>query len=267
MPEGDTIHRIALALGRELPGRVLDRLELRDRGVVRELAGRRIEGVEARGKHLLVHLEGGWSLRTHLGMHGRWTRRHVRERGPARPTAVLVSGDVLYACERAYTAEVVRTGALRAHPRLARLGPDLLVEPAPIEAAVARARLAAYHDREIGDLLLEQRVAAGIGNVYKSEVLFERRVHPRTRTGQLGDVELAALFETAARLMRLNLVTRRRTTVPLTRRPRPSSPRLWVYGREGAPCLDCQTPIRRFLQGDMGRTTYFCPRCQSAESR
>ncbi len=263
MPEGDTIHRIAGALAGELPGRVMDRLELRDRGEVRELAGKRIDGVEARGKHLLVHIEGGWSLRTHLGMHGRWTRRHVRERGPASPTVVLVSGDVLYACERAYTAELVRTSSLRSHARLSRLGPDLLSEPPPVAAAAARAALPAYRDREIGDLLLDQRVASGIGNVYKSEVLFECKVDPRTPTGELSADRLAALYGTAARLMRMNLGTRRRTTVPLARRPRPSSPRLWVYGRHGAPCLDCGTAIQRFVQGDAGRTTYSCPRCQS----
>lgn len=265
MPEGDTIRRITRVLAAELPGRILDRLELRDRGEVTELAGRRILGVEARGKHMFVHLEGGWSLRAHLGMNGRWVKRHVGEARPARgATALLVVGDALYACERAYAVETVRTKALRTHPRLARLGPDLLADPPPVTEATTRARHPAYGDREIGNLLLDQRVAAGIGNVYKSEVLFECRVHPRTRVRQLEPAELEHLFERAASLMRANLPTRRRTTVPLRRRPMPSSGRLWVYGREGKPCRDCGTPIRRFLQGDMGRSTYHCPSCQPA---
>lgn len=262
MPEGDTIHRIARALAAELPGRAVDRLTLRDAGEVVELAGRAVEGVEALGKHLLIHLQGGWSLRVHLGMHGRVTRRHVRERAPARATAVLVSGDAVYAVERAFTAETVRTAALRSHPKLARLGPDLLAASPSVEQAVRRASLAAHRDREIGDLLLDQRVAAGIGNVYKSEVLFVCRIDPRAPVGALSDEVVTGLFETARRLMRANLGTRRRTTVPLSRRPQASSPRFWVYGREGAPCLECETPVRRFLQGDAGRSTYFCPRCQ-----
>ena len=263
MPEGDTIRRVATVLGREVTGRTLDRLELNDRGEVAELAGRRIDGVEPRGKHMLVHIDGGWSLRVHLGMNGRWTRRHVRQPRPRRATVVLVTGDTAYVCDRAYRAELIRTAGLRSHPSLARLGPDLLAEPPAIDDVVRRAKLPAHAGREIGDLLLDQRVAAGIGNVYKSEVLFEERVHPRTRVRDLSPDDLRRLYETAARLMRLNLVTRRRTSVPLRRRPRPSSQRLWVYGRAGKPCLDCGTRIERFLQGDMARSTYFCPSCQA----
>jgi endonuclease VIII len=265
MPEGDTIHRIVRALEKELPGRTLDRLELRDRGEVRELAGRRIAGVAALGKHLLVHFEGGWSLRTHLGMNGRWVRRHIGEARPRGATATLVVGEAVYTCERAYTAEMIRTSTIRSHPKLARLGPDLLAEPAPVPEAVSRAWQAAYRDRQIGDVLLDQRVAAGIGNVYKSEVLFECRVHPRARVGEVGEALLARLFERASLQMRANLRTRRRTTVPLARRPRPASERLWVYGREGKPCLECGTTVQRFLQGDMGRSTYWCPSCQAQD--
>lgn len=264
MPEGDTVHRIARVLARELTGRTLDRIEIRDRGEVRELAGHRVDGVEARGKHMLIHLDGGWSVRVHLGMNGRWTRRHVREPGPAHPTLLIQAGERAYVCDRAYRAETVRTAAVRGHPRLARLGPDLLADPPDIDGAVRRASAGAHAGREVGDLLLDQRVAAGIGNVYKSEVLFECRVHPRTPVGRLSVVRRRELFEKAAHLMRLNLLTRRRTAVPLRRRPTPSSARLWVYGRAGRPCLDCGTPIERFVQGDMGRSTYYCPTCQPA---
>jgi endonuclease VIII len=264
MPEGDTIHRIAAALQRELEGRVLDRLLLRDRGDVPELVGSRVERVHALGKHLLLDIEGGWTLRVHLGMHGRWNRRHVREAAPRAPTVVIEAGEHAFDCERAYTVEMVRTAALPTHPRLARLGPDLLAEPPDIDEAVRRALTPAYAGREIGDVLLDQRVAAGIGNVYKSEIMFECRVQPRTRLHALAADELRSLFETAARLMRANLGTRRRTSVPLRRRPEPGSQRLWVYGRAGKPCLECGTVIERFLQGDMARSTYWCPRCQGA---
>lgn len=262
MPEGDTIHRIARALGAELPGRRLDAVALHDRGALDELTGARVEGVRALGKHLLIELEGGWTLRVHLGMNGRWRRLHSRERRPRNPAVLLVAGDAAYVCERAYRAETVRTAEVMRHPKLARLGPDLLAEPAPVAEAAARARIPAHAGREIGDLVLDQRVAAGIGNVYKSEVLFECRIHPRAPTGRLDHDQITAVYATAARLMRLNLLTRRRRSVPIRRGGTPSSRRFWVYGRAGKPCLDCGAPIERFLQGDMGRATYFCPSCQ-----
>jgi len=217
--------------------------------------------VEARGKHTLLHIEGGWTLRVHLGMHGKWRRQHAREARPGRTTAAIVAGETAWVCSGAYRAELVRTPALRTH---ARLGPDLLAEPAPIEEALARALLPAHADREIADLLLDQRVASGIGNIYKSEVLFERRVHPRTRVRDLGPDGLRRVLAEAARLLRLDLLTRGPTPVPIRRRPTPSARRLWVYGRAGRPCLDCGTPIVRFLQGEIGRSTYFCPGCQPA---
>ena len=265
MPEGDTVHRIAAVLGREVAGRTVDRVELRDRGEVEELAGATIESVEPVGKHMLVHFSGGWSLRVHLGMKGKWRRQHVRQKRPGHATVVLDVGETAYVCHRAYTAETVRTGHLGRHPKLGRLGPDLLADPPDLDAAVRRARQPAYRDREIGDLLMDQRVAAGIGNVYKSEVLFECRVHPRTPVGDLSADTLRSLYGAASRLMRQNLGRRRRTHVPLQRRPTPSSARLWVYGRQGERCLDCGTPIQRFLQGDMARSTYWCPGCQGSE--
>lgn len=262
MPEGDTIHRVARILGREITGKTVTSLSLHDRGDVSELAGRVIDGVEPIGKHMFIHLADGWSVRVHLGMHGKWRRLHIRQRRPRDATVVLVVGETAYVCVGAYRAETVRTSSVRRHPAVARLGPDLLADPPDIAGAVQRARQPAHAGREIGDLLLDQRVAAGIGNVYKSEVLFECGVHPRTAVGELEPDIVRSLFETAARLMRLNLLARRRTHVPLRRRPTPSSQRLWVYRRAGRPCLDCGTAIERFLQGDMGRSTYFCPVCQ-----
>jgi endonuclease VIII len=262
MPEGDTIHRIARALRAELEGRTLDRLMLRDRGDVEELKGRTVVKVEAVGKHLLIHIDGDWTLRVHLGMHGSWRRRHVRQRAPYAPTVTIESGERAFDCDRAYTAELLRTGDLGRHARLSRLGPDLLADPPDIDEAVRRASLPAYAGREIGDVLLDQRIAAGIGNVYKSEVMFECRVNPRARLHDLDAGSLRDLFDKAAHLMRLNLLTRRRTAVPIQRRPTPSSQRLWVYNRAGKPCLDCGAAIRRFLQGDMARSTYWCPSCQ-----
>ena len=262
MPEGDTVHRMARVLGHELTGQTIDRLLLHDRGEIHELAGKRVESVVARGKHMLVSFDAAWVLRVHLGMNGRWRRLHVRERAPREPTVRIENGETAYVCEGAYQAELIRRAALRSNPRLARLGPDLLAEPPDIDEAVRRAKQPGNAAREIGDLLMDQRVAAGIGNVYKSEVLFECRVHPRTPMHRLSEDDVRGIYDKAAALMRLNLLTRRRMSVSLRRRSQATSQRFWVYRRAGKPCLDCGTPIQRFLQGDMARSTYFCPGCQ-----
>lgn len=262
MPEGDTVHRIAFTLGRALARQRIERLHLRDTGPVTELEGKLVEAVEARGKHLLIHIEGGWTARVHLGMNGRWRRLQGGRRPPGSATLLIEAGGRAYACLRGHGAELVRSSWLRSHALLVRLGPDLLAQPPRLDEAVARASLPGHGGREIGDVLLDQRVASGIGNAYKSEVLFLCRIHPRQATGTLDGASLRALFQEAARLMRGNLRTTSRTTVPLRRRPRPSSPRLWVYGRDGKPCLECRTSIRRIVQGHMARSTYFCPECQ-----
>lgn len=262
MPEGDNVLRSATVLSREITGRTLARLELHDQGEIRELAGSPIRAVEAVGKHLLIHIGTDWTLRVHLGMHGGWVRRHVREGKPPRWTVNLVTDDSAYICKRAYRAELLRTRALRAHPRLGRLGPDLLAEPPDIDEMVRRTLVPGHAGREIGDVLLDQRIAAGIGNIYKSEVLFECRVHPRALVRDLTPDDVRRLYVMAARLMRLNLLIRRHRAVPIRRREQPTTQRLWVYMRHGEPCLDCRTPIVRFLQGDNARSTYFCPGCQ-----
>src|SRR5690349_14921912 len=242
MPEGDTIHRIARVLTRELTGKNIDRIALHDRGDIVELAGKRVEKIEAIGKHMLVAFdESPWVLRVHLGMHGGWRRLHIRERAPRDPTVRIELGEAVYVCQQAYKAELIREAALKTNPRLARLGPDLLADPPDIDEAVRRAEQPGNAGREVGDLVMDQRVAAGIGNVYKSEVLFECRVHPRTLVHQLQPGGMRAIYEKAAKLMRLNLLTRRRTSVPLRRRSEPSSQRFWVYMRGGKPCLDCGT--------------------------
>lgn len=253
MPEGDTVHAVARALSAGVLGKTVDHMELHDRGVVRELSGKRIERIEAVGKHLLLHIESGWTLRVHLGMKGSWRKLHAREPRPARATVALVVGDVAYVCIGAYRAELMPTATARHHPRLARLGPDLLDEPPHIDEAVERALLPAHAGREIADLLLDQRVASGIGNIYKSEVLFDRGIHPRTRVGSLDRATLHDLFSAAARLMHTNLATRA------------GARRVSVYGRVGRPCKRCRAPIQRFVQGDVARSTYFCARCQAAK--
>ncbi len=265
MPEGDTLHRIAARIRPAVEGRRVASLSLSDLGPVEEARDWTVQRAHAVGKHLLVEFDAPWTLRAHLGMNGRVRVVPARESRPGRSTfALTVAGEppITVVCSRAYRAELIRTGALKSHARLARLGPDLL-DPDVDPAGVAdRARHPSFGHREIADVLLDQRVAAGIGNVYKSEVLFLRRIHPRTRMALLTLDEIQGLYEEAIRQMRRNLKTRFRTTVPTRRRPTPASPRLFVYERAGKPCLDCGTPIARMVQGDMARSTYWCPECQ-----
>ncbi|HEX6588753.1 MAG TPA: DNA-formamidopyrimidine glycosylase family protein [Longimicrobiales bacterium] len=264
MPEGDNILRYANVLGRELSGRTVDRLWLHDLGAVPEVVGSAVQKIEARGKQMLVHLDKGWTLRVHLGMHGAWRRRHVRERAPRDLTVDLASGETAYACVRSYRAELIRSDRVATHPRIGRLGPDLLAEPPDVDEAVRRARKQGFAMREIGDLVMDQRVAAGIGNIYKSETLFETKTHPRTLMHQMDEPAVRRVFETAAELMRMNLLIRGRGAVRPRRRDGVAArARFLVYMRKNKPCYDCGTPIERILQGDMGRSTYFCPRCQA----
>ena len=151
------------------------------------------------------------------------------------------------------------------HPRLAQLGPDILSPDLDLEAVTRRAvAYARYGPREVGDLIMDQRIASGIGNVYKSEALFLARIHPRRQGHGLPDTLWSHLYGIAADLMAANLDTGSRTTVPADRRDGPSSPRLWVYRRRGEPCLNCDTSIERIEQGSQLRSTYYCPTCQPA---
>jgi len=266
VPEGDTLHKIARRIGPVLVGGDVQELRTSDLGVVTEAQDWRVEGVRALGKHLLVSFDSSWTLRTHLGMHGRvWLGREGRG-VPASAVFVLrVSGGrpATVVCTGAYRTELLRTQHLPGHARLARLGPDLLGDTLDLEEVVRRAMVPSHADREIADVLLDQRIAAGIGNVYKSEVLFLKRVHPATPVGRLDEDTIQALYAESARLLKLNLRTHQRTTVPTRRRPTPHSPRLWVYGRAGQPCLECEVPVERMRRGDMARSTYFCALCQA----
>ena len=264
MPEGDTIHKIARRMGKDLEGHALRALSVQGVGQVPELAGAPVRGVEARGKHLLVHFEPGWTLRVHLGMKGRWRRSPASASAPrSRASVHLRTDKVAWTCGRAYQAELIRTTHLSAHPRLSRLGPDLLAEAPDIPGMVRRASFPGHGERPVALTIMDQTVSSGLGNVYKSEVLFLEGVRPTAATRTVPEKTLRLIFMTAHRLMKDNLSRRRRETVPLALRPTPSSPHLWVYGRKGDPCLRCGTAVKRIVQD--GRSTYFCPECQPAK--
>jgi endonuclease VIII len=245
MPEGDAIHRAARRL-QVLVGQELEVETPHPRAAVKQLAprldGRRLESVEAIGKNLLLRFEGGLVLRSHLRMNGRW--RVLGRDAPVfgRPWLVLKGDEHAGVLWNGPVLELDR-GVAR------RLGPDILADPPDFDEMTRRIRGAA--DRELGDVLLDQRLVSGIGNVWKVESLWEERVSPWRRVGDVSDDELRAVLGTAARLMRDSL-----ETVPGRRH---------VYRRKGRMCPRCGTPIRSWPQGDDARMAYWCPSCQRGE--
>lgn len=265
MPEGDTIHRTAATLRRVLVGRELTAFEgsrLRGAGPA---PGETIDGIEARGKHLLIRFSGGLVLHTHLRMTGSWHAyrpgdRWLRSRGAAR--VVLWTAEAVAVCFDAPIVELLDDAAVARHPALRRLGPDLCVTDPDLDDALDRMARLDDGRRTIGDALLDQRVASGIGNVYRSEICHLHGLDPRTPLSEVDTVTRRELLTTAADLLRRNLELPVRTTVagapPGT---------LFVYGRSGRPCRTCGTTIEGALTGEHARITYWCPGCQPAHPR
>jgi endonuclease-8 len=246
VPEGDSLARAA----RRLQVLVGERVEVETphpRAAVKRLAerldGRRLLGVEAAGKNLVLRFEDSVVLRSHLRMSGRW---QVRARGSklfGRPwlvlrgaecEAVLWNGPVLELDDRA----------------IRRLGPDILAQPPELDAMIANFRREPR--RAVGDALLDQRLVAGIGNVWKAEALWEARVSPWRAVNDTSDEELRDILQAAHELMTTSVETGRERRV--------------VYNRAGRGCRRCGTPIEARGQGDANRTAYWCPACQPCPS-
>lgn len=272
MPEGDTIFRAAETLNRALAGSVVTAFESVYPALTRvdaqqPIAGRRVESVRARGKHLLMSFSDDLVLRTHMRMHGSWHLYRPGERWyrPRHDMRIVVTTDRFLAVAfQVPEAEFIQARDLDRHARLALLGPDLL-DPA-FDAGEALRRLRAHPDEPIADVVLNQRVIAGIGNVFKSEVLFAARVHPHTLVRALTDHELTLLLEVARQQLQTNVTPRSRTFAPAPGRRTTGSlspsKGLWVYGRAGEPCRRCGTPITLDKSSPDARLTYWCEGCQ-----
>ena len=261
MPEGDTIFRTAARLRPLLAGREIHAARAREPSFpAGTLVGRAIAAVEACGKHLLMHLDDGRTVHSHLGMHGSW---HWYPPGAPwqkdRRLAALVlevPGSICV-CFSPKVLQLLSADQLRRHPHLTQLGPDLLAERVDEAEVLRRFRV---HDRTpIGEAVMNQSIVAGIGNVYKSEILFLTRTNPLTTVGQLSDERLLSIAHTARQWLAKNL-----TGYPRRTRSALDGQRLWVYGRSGKACFVCGQRIQLQRQGDLGRTTYWCPGCQVA---
>ncbi len=259
MPEGDTIHRAAIRLRPALEGQLLTRFEAARLTGDRPTAGERIDSVEARGKHLLIGFSGGLVLRTHMKMTGSWHlyREGERWRKGAHLARAVVGADSGWVAV-CFQAPVVETyhRAGREPDALAGLGPDLTSEDPDVSAVLLRIPHLTDGDTEIADALLDQRIGAGIGNVYKSEVLFLHGIDPFTPVRAVDVDRLRSVYDTAHRLLRANLHTARRVTY---------RGGVAVYGRKDQPCLRCGALVRMRRQGPMARSTYWCPVCQRTD--
>jgi endonuclease VIII len=256
LAEGDTIHRLARRIEATMGGEEIEAVSAPSpesplhRSAAR-LAGRRLEAAEARGKHLLLSIEGGLVIRSHLRMRGAW---HLyapgeRWRKPERSAWLALATDHAAAVMfGGAELELLKKSALPMHPRLAQLGPDILDSGFTTEQGVEALRGAGGRT-PLGEALFDQGVIAGIGNVCKSEGCFAARVDPWRTVAAIEDEELAAVVERTAELMQ--------ASVENGRRPRA------IYKRARRPCPRCRTPIRSRGQGDDNRTTYWCPRCQT----
>jgi endonuclease-8 len=217
--------------------------------------------VEAQGKHLLVRLDTGQVLHSHMKMTGSWHvyRQGERWRRPeSQARLTLACGDRIAVCFNAPVVELLAPRAESIHPGLAGLGPDVLVEPFDVEEVCRRARTRPP-DLPVGELLLDQRVVAGIGNIWRCESLFVENRNPWQPLSTLSDDHLGHLVLTASRLMRAQLGPWR--AEPGSHGVQARS-RRWVYNRTGRPCRRCGTAIAARRSGEGARVVYWCPHCQ-----
>jgi len=275
MPEGDTIFRAARTLHRALAGKQVTAFQSMLPALNRidddaPLAGRTIERVHSRGKHLLIHFSGGLVLRTHMRMNGSW---HIYRPGekwqrPRRDMRILLTtADFEAVGFNIPVAEFMSERAVAKNAALRSLGPDVLADD--FDATKVLENLRARSQSEIAEALLNQRVLAGLGNVYKSEVLFICGINPFKPVALVSDADLTSVVDASRRVLKTNVsegLELMTTYSGLRRTTGRSNPRdrLWVYGRANLPCRRCGMLIRVQKQGPDARLTYWCPRCQGA---
>jgi endonuclease-8 len=274
MPEGDTIFRSARALNRALAGKTVTRFDtaLAPLASVNDntpVAGRVVEKVESRGKWLIVHFSGDLMLVTHMLMSGSWHiyRAGERWRQPKnRMRAVIATSDFEAVAFNVPVAQFHTARSLERSTTVPKLGPDLLSEN--FSETEARVRLIAQADSDVADALLNQRVMAGLGNVYKSEVCFACQVNPFRKVGTLTANEVDCILDRARKFMAANVADGAGDGIITYTGPRRTThaanqgERLWVYGRQGRECRRCGATVLMRKQGSGARSTYWCPDCQ-----
>ena len=278
MPEGDTIFRTSRALQKAIGGKVVTGFETGLAKLARvedeaTIVGRVVEKVESRGKWCLIYFSGDLILVTHMLMSGSWHLYRTGERwrmGRSRMRVVIRTDDWEAVAFNVPIAEFHTARSLERHSQIPKLGLDVLADDFTVEGGVVR--LGAYGrehpDAEIAVVLLNQRVLAGLGNVYKSEVAFAARVNPFRAMRTITPKEMETMVDLAKRYMNANVAegkgdgivtyaAGRMTTNAMNREER-----LWVYGRQGQECRRCGSTVMMRKQGEQARSTYWCPKCQ-----
>ena len=256
MPEGDTIHYLASRIRPVLQGQVPDAIATphprfgRDRWPER-LQGRAVRAVDAHGKHLFLRFEGDLVIHSHLRMTGSWRVRPAGRPAPSSAWLVIRRGTHEVMQLRGPVLELMTESRTRFDQRLAALGPDVLA-PDLDEAEFLRRLRQDDPTRGIGDALLDQRIIAGIGNLWKAEGCFEAGIDPWRRTGDVSDAEALAIVHATRPRMQESARHGMQERFKV------------IYGTAGRPCPRCgeASNIRSRGQGDDNRTTYWCPRCQ-----
>lgn len=271
MPEGDNIFRAARTLQKALGGKIVTGFETWLAPLARvnddtPIVGRTLERVESRGKWCLMFFSGDLILATHMRMSGSWHIYRTAEKwqiGRKRMRVAITCGDFQAVAFDVPIAEFHTARSLARHAEIAHLGPDVLGASFTVEQGTETLRswAAAHPDDEVGNALLNQRLLAGLGNVYKSEVAFAAGVHPFRLLSTLSPREVQSLVDFASRYLRENVRDDadpgRRTTHSMSREER-----LWVYGRHGQECRRCGAVIVMRRQGPGARSTWWCPSCQ-----
>jgi endonuclease-8 len=274
MPEGDTIFRAARSLHKVLAGHAVTRFDTAyahlDRvDVDTPIVGRTVERCESRGKHILMYFSGDVILRTHMRMNGSWhLYRHGERwwRGPQAMRVRIDTADWVAVAFNVPVAEFVTPKQLDTRDPVAQLGPDLLGAAFDRDEAVRR--IITSGARAIAMTLLDQRIVAGIGNIYKSEVLFLSGVHPDTPSSAVPITTLETMMDLSRSLLTDNVIEGSSPNIQTYRNLRQLSAasnhddNVWVYGRRGKPCRKCGAPIEMKKMGLDARSTYWCPHCQ-----
>ena len=260
MPEGDTLFKTAARLRLALEGHRLVRFEAPRMLGDRPPVGATITGVVSQGKNLLMHFDSGLVLRTHLRMTGSWHLYRDGERWRKAPhlARAIVGADSgwVAVCFQAPIVETFHEAGIQPDA-LVGLGPDLCLAESladdVLDSILERVARFSTADTILGEALLDQRIAAGIGNVYKSEACFVARLAPATPVTLIDERARRLVWSTAGRQLQANLGRGERRTHPAG---------LAVYRRRGRPCYRCGTPIQVAKQGEQARLSYWCPSCQ-----
>ncbi len=278
MPEGDTIFRAARSLSRALVAKPITGFRSNYPLLTRfndntPLTGQLVDQVEPRGKWMLIYFSGGGILATHLLMSGSWHIYRPREpwQKAARHMRIVIENSEYVAVGfNVPVAEMHTPQSLARDRRIPGLDADVLSDS--FDPAAAAERFLKYSPAEVGEVLLHQKVLAGVGNVFKSEICFLTGINPFCRVAALGADEINSLVRCAQRLIRANVLEDSGGTTLRGRQRRTthqSDPgeSLWVYGRTGQPCRRCGAPIRRRIQGPDARVTFWCQLCQPMPDR